>query len=147
MQTSLTYPQKLEALGARFYGGVRWKPKAGDYYTTTRADLELYRVVKIEDSKVYTEYCTSPGILSCWEEEGFTHEGFGNSRVWVHDWILLDKNVHKGYQQLLPGQIESLALQNGFTYKKQEDGTLALHGYVSDFAKAVAEHVTGVKYL
>ncbi|MDD9740894.1 hypothetical protein PVW47_14030 [Marinovum sp. SP66] len=41
----LTKTQKLEALAARFYQGVEWVPKAGDLYTTSRADLEVYRVI------------------------------------------------------------------------------------------------------
>lgn len=86
--TSLTFSQKLNALAHRFYQGAAWVPKSGDYYTTSRADLELYRVVDIQDGKVYTEYCTRPGVLTEWPESEFTTQGFGPKRVWVPDWVL-----------------------------------------------------------
>lgn len=87
MQTSLNPNQKLQALAYRFYSDQKWKPEAGHYYTTSRADLELYRVVDIKDGKVYTEYCTLPGVLSEWPEEEFTEHGFGPKRVWVPQFI------------------------------------------------------------
>ncbi len=86
--TSLTANQKLSALANKYYQGTIWVPKAGDYYTTCRSDLELYRVVKIEEDKLYTEYCTHPGILTEWDAETFTTEGFGKMRVHVPDYIL-----------------------------------------------------------
>lgn len=88
MITQLTTNQKLNALATKYYQFVKWMPKAGDYYTTSRNDLEIYKIVKIEDGKVFTEYCTNPGALSEWEETKFTTEGFGPCRVWVPDWIL-----------------------------------------------------------
>lgn len=86
MRSVLTPFQKLAALGARFYSGLEWIPEAGHYYTTSRADLELYRVVRIENGVVFTEYCTNPGQLSEWKQGGFTSDGFGPCRVWVPDW-------------------------------------------------------------
>ena len=79
----LTPSQKLSALSMRFYSGQQWEPKAGDYYTTPRDDLELYRVVKIESGKVYTEYCDKECGLAEWDEDGFTTKGFGVHRVHV----------------------------------------------------------------
>lgn len=79
--------QKLHALAYKHYQHAKWFPKPDDHYTTSRADLELYRVVKIENGKLYTEYVTDPGNLSEWEEEGFTTQGFGPKRVYVPDWI------------------------------------------------------------
>lgn len=79
----LTPSQKLSALSMRFYSGQQWEPKAGDYYTTPRDDLELYRVVKIENGKVYTEYCDRECSLAEWDEDGFTTKGFGVHRVHV----------------------------------------------------------------
>lgn len=88
MHTVLTEAQKLQALSDRFYSHLPWVPESGHYYTTARADLELYRIAKIEDGKVFTEYCTNPGQLSEWDEAGFTTGGFGPCRVWVSDYIL-----------------------------------------------------------
>lgn len=88
MYEALTSNQKLNALALRFYQGTPWEPKSGDYYTTSRADLELYRVAKIENNIVYTEYCTRPGQYTEWPESEFTLIGFGPKRVWVPDWIL-----------------------------------------------------------
>jgi len=89
--TALTPQQKLSAIEHRFYQGAQWNPKPGDYYTTSRADLELYRVVKIEGGKLFTEYCTQPGVLTDWDCETFTTEGFGPRRVHVPEFILADK--------------------------------------------------------
>lgn len=86
--TELTMPQKLQALAYRFYQDAEWKPKTDDYYTSSRDDLQLFRIVNIECGKVYTEYCEQPGAVSIWEENGFTSEGFGIRRVWVPNWIL-----------------------------------------------------------
>jgi hypothetical protein len=80
---ALTQNQKMAALAYKYYQHGEWRPKAGDFYTTARADLELYRVVKIENEIVYTEYCHLPGVLSEWPQDGFTTEGFGPRRVYV----------------------------------------------------------------
>ena len=86
----LTYQQKLEALSLMFYQGMLWTPKAGDYYTTSRADLELYRVVAVEGGMVKTQYCdqSKSSAVSSWPEKEFTSEGFGPKRVWVPDFVL-----------------------------------------------------------
>ena len=87
---ALTYQQKLEALSLRFYQGLAWLPKAGDYYTTSRADLELYQVVSVEDGFVKTRYCdtSKTDAISSWPEDEFTTGGFGPKRVYVPDFIL-----------------------------------------------------------
>ena len=87
----LTYQQKLAALDHRFYQGAEWKPKAGDYYTTSRADLELYRVVDVTGNVVITDYTENSAGPSEWPADGFLTEGFGPLRVWVPDWII---NTH-----------------------------------------------------
>jgi hypothetical protein len=89
MPKELTEQQKLLAMAARFYQGIEWEPKAGDYYTTSRADLELYQVTDVREGKVYTNYCGTPTPEdSEWDQDGFTTEGFGPMRVWVPDWVL-----------------------------------------------------------
>jgi len=85
----LTADQKMQALAYRLYQGAKWHPFTGDYYTSVRADLELYRIALIEGGKVYTEYCTDPGKLSEWDEAGFTSEGFGVHRVHVPGFLLV----------------------------------------------------------
>lgn len=85
---ALTEQQKLQALALRFYQGLKWVPEAGHHYTTSRNDLELYRIAKIEDGKVYTEYCHLVGVYSEWPVEEFTSEGFGVHRVWVPPFVL-----------------------------------------------------------
>lgn len=81
---TITAENKLSALSMRFYQHHEWEPKAGDYYTSARSDLELYRVVDINDGVVTTEYCHAPGGTTTWPLEGFTTEGFGPMRVFVH---------------------------------------------------------------
>lgn len=91
MYTELTPMQKLHALGFRFYQGDTqnngWKVKAGDYYTTSRPDLELYRVVSVAGGKVTTQYCANPAVTTEWDEYNFLTEGFGPNRVRVPEWI------------------------------------------------------------
>ena len=85
--TTLTYKQKLAALAHRFYANGQWTPKAGDFYTTSRADLELYQIVSIENGIVRTRYTEGSDAISEWPESGFTSEGFGPKRVWVPPWV------------------------------------------------------------
>lgn len=86
---SLTAEQKLQALSLRFYQGLAWVPKAGDHYTTSRADLELYKVVSVEDGIVRTRYCDNKtDTISSWPAEEFTSSGFGPKRVYVPDFVL-----------------------------------------------------------
>lgn len=87
MRTKLTYQQKLEALSFRFYSTrFDWKPKKGDYYTSTRADLELYRIVEEDENNFYTVYCDEekqgdypPAV---WKKDEFL-TGFGENRCFV----------------------------------------------------------------
>lgn len=86
---ALTPKQKMEALSYRFYQGGTWQPKAGDYYTTSRADLELYQVVAVADGKVRTRYTDGrTDAIAEWDEAGFLTEGFGLRRVYVPEWCL-----------------------------------------------------------
>lgn len=91
MYESLTERQKLAALALKYYQGFNWEPKEGDYYTSSRADLELYRIAIIQDGIVSTEYCRNhdvPSVRAAWDLDGFTTSGFGPRRVYVPDWIL-----------------------------------------------------------
>lgn len=85
----LTETQKLEAMSLRFYQGLEWVPEAGHLYTTSRADLEVYEVVKVEGGKVFTRY-TEGGTaeVSEWPADEFLIEGFGPKRVWVPPFVL-----------------------------------------------------------
>lgn len=83
-----TSDMKLQALASKYYGGLNWEPKAGDYYTTSRADLELYQVVEVTDTKVKTRYLKPDSDITEWDKSGFTTEGFGDRRVYVPDSIL-----------------------------------------------------------
>lgn len=84
----LTPQQKLEALAARFYQGLEWSPKAGDLYTTSRSDLEVYRVISVENGVVTTEYTKNGTAPSEWPEAEFLTEGFGPKRVWIPPYVL-----------------------------------------------------------
>lgn len=84
----LTYQQKLDALSYRFYQGGAWTPKAGDFYTTSRADLELYQVVSVENGIVRTCYTEGSDAISEWPEAGFLTDGFGPRRVFVPAWVI-----------------------------------------------------------
>lgn len=87
----LTAQQKLHALAYRFYQGGKWEPKPGDYYTTSRADLELYQVIDVRDGKVFTRYCDPQrgSHITDWPAEEFlSPETFGRARVWVPGWVI-----------------------------------------------------------
>lgn len=95
----ITETQKLNALAFKYYQGANWSPKAGDYYTSTRADLELYQVVEVTETAVKTRYCDPErgSEISEWPVSSFLNDGFGTQRVWVPDWIftLLPNENHK----------------------------------------------------
>jgi hypothetical protein len=84
----LTQNQKLNALAAKYYSGLQWNPKTGDYYTTSRADLELYQIVTADEKIIKTKYCDPQkgDVISDWETESFLKD-FGVNRVWVPEWI------------------------------------------------------------
>lgn len=89
MITELTLKQKLDALALKYYSFYQWNPKAGDFYTTSRSDLELYQIVDIRDGKVYTKYLVGSDVISEWPENEFLSlETFGRCRVYVPEWIL-----------------------------------------------------------
>ena len=79
--------QKINALANKYYSFAKWKPKNGDYYTNSRADLELYQIVDEDDQYFYTVYCH---VENCqkekWEKDRFLHY-FGIHRVHVPEWI------------------------------------------------------------
>jgi hypothetical protein len=86
-QTALTEYQKLLAFEYKYYNFISWNPKEGDYYTSTRADLELYKVVKITDDKIFTIYCSNPSNIFEWDRNSFLTEGFGLQRMYVPDFV------------------------------------------------------------
>jgi len=89
-----TTDMKLQALALKYYHGVNWEPKTGDYYTTSRADLELYQVVRVTEKYIYTRYLTPDSAFTEWDKDGFTKEGFGVNRVHVPDFVFsMTKNI------------------------------------------------------
>lgn len=89
----LTLQAKLDALAYRFYQDGKWTPKAGDYYTTSRADLELYQVVAIENGTVRTRYTEGSDVVAEWLEAEFMTAGFGPRRVFVPEWVLANNRA------------------------------------------------------
>lgn len=98
--TCLTAEQKLEALGLNFYNGGPyggWRPATGDYYTTSRADLELYQVVEVTETVIKTRYCDPQrgNAISEWPVDTFL-KGFGLNRIHVPSYILTSGYTAKG---------------------------------------------------
>lgn len=89
MKTKLTPEQKLSALSLKYFSGLEWNPKKGDYYTTTRDDLELYQIVDETPILFITKYCNPDHgqETSEWVKEEFL-EDFGVYRVFVPDTII-----------------------------------------------------------
>ncbi len=91
MITSLTLEQKLSALSLKYYDGLMWFPKAGDYYTTSRNDLELYKIEREYEEFFYTTYCHIEDCTpSQWRKTEFLKD-FGVNRVFVPDFVLNNK--------------------------------------------------------
>jgi hypothetical protein len=83
---------------------MKWLPKKGDYYTTSRNDLELYYILDEDEENFYTIYTTDPTqTKSAWKKEGFTTEGFGPCRVFVHGYII---GTDPDYPHLMPDGIK-----------------------------------------
>ncbi|MBN8294586.1 hypothetical protein JI664_21615 [Rhodobacter sp. NTK016B] len=107
---ALTYEQKLEAMSLRFYQGMTWTPKAGDHYTTSRADLELYQVVSVDEGVVRTRYCDTSKSeeLSSWPVDEFTAAGFGPKRVFVPDFVLSQQPASEITDDLSKDHLDAL---------------------------------------
>ena len=88
--TELNRDQKLLAIKLRYYDGLEWNPKKGDYYTSCRNDLELYQIVGEDENYFETNYCnpiqTTPKPAQ-WPKVDFK-KGFSEKRIYVPDWIL-----------------------------------------------------------
>lgn len=89
MQTCLTEEQKLRALSLKYYDFFPWNPKKGDYYTTSRNDLELYQIVDENETHFFTNYCDEKKTEKPqdWAKEDFLKH-FGERRVFVPDFIM-----------------------------------------------------------
>lgn len=89
--TEITREQKLQAIALKYYDGLEWTPKKGDYYTSCRNDLELYRIVGEDEHYFETNYCnpkqTTPNPAQ-WPKVDFK-KGFGEKRIYVPDFILV----------------------------------------------------------
>jgi hypothetical protein len=88
MKTQLTTEQKLQALASKYYDGLEWQPKKGDYYTSSRNDLELYQIVDENETSFFTNYCGEKKTIEPqeWSKESFLKD-FGERRVFVPDFI------------------------------------------------------------
>lgn len=91
--TQLTERQKLQVLADRFYNNTanNWQPKVGDYYTTPRADLELYYIIAETPTQFLTVYCDTTkygdGINPAKWPKGEFLTGFGVNRIEVKSHI------------------------------------------------------------
>jgi len=88
MRTKLTAEQKLQALSSKYYDGLEWQPKKGDYYTTSRNDLELYQIVDENETTFFTNYLDEKKALEPheWSKKQFLKD-FGERRVYVPDFV------------------------------------------------------------
>lgn len=85
----LTFQQKLQALEHKYYHLQQWTPVAGDLYTTSRADLEVYEIVAVTDDAIHTKYTEGGDSITSWPIETFlAKETFGYARVHIPKWII-----------------------------------------------------------
>ena len=88
MYTTISDKQKIQAMADKFYQGMKWEPKNGDYYTSSRADNELYQIVDEDEESFYTTYCNQNSPLPTrWYKKDFM-VGFYEKRVYVRIEIL-----------------------------------------------------------
>jgi hypothetical protein len=89
VQTELTPWQKLHTLSYNYYQGARkrWIPAVGDYYTSCRADLQLYRIVREDEKSFYTVYCNQPEQIESWWLKIDFLNSFGEYRCHVSEHI------------------------------------------------------------
>lgn len=88
-RTHLTRDEKLLAIKLRYYDNLEWIPKKGDYYTSCRNDLELYKIVDEDDNFFMTNYCNPEQTTSNpaqWPKTDFK-KGFGEKRIWVPEFV------------------------------------------------------------
>ncbi|MBN9055346.1 MAG: hypothetical protein J0H80_16635 [Rhizobiales bacterium] len=116
----LTYQQKLDALAYRFYQGATWKPKADDFYTTSRPDLELYQVVSVEGGVVRTRYTEGSDAISEWPEGEFLTDGFGPKRVFVPEWVICAKAAASPHTDDLAVDRWAIAMKAKLAKKRAE---------------------------
>ena len=93
----MNHEQKLQALAAHLYPvgtkSAEWKPKAGDYYTLTRCDLELFRVLEYDEESDQARYTRvahggdPQAIEDAHPFTDFTTGGFHDCRVPVADYL------------------------------------------------------------
>lgn len=93
--TTVTIEQKFLAMKLRYYDNQEWSPYVGDYYTSTRDDFELYKIIGTSYDNYLTQYCDplkqsdQPGY---WNQKQFTTHGFGEKRLWIPNWILFPES-------------------------------------------------------
>lgn len=87
----ITDKQKLTAMAYRFYQNAKWEPKVGDYYTITRDDNQLCRIVGESETMFWVKLSWPDGqvsVASEFEKEGFATKDFGLNRIFVPEWAL-----------------------------------------------------------
>ncbi len=86
---------KLAALDWRFYQHQSWRVQAGDLYSLTRNDCELYKVLNVEGGLTFTMVVNNSNELCEMQEQTadtaeFLHGGFAECRVHVPHWAWRD---------------------------------------------------------
>lgn len=84
MEFELTPEGKLEALSLKYYHFYKWEPKKGDFYTTSRSDLQLYQIVDENETSFFTNFCDKSFVAENaeWKKDDFLKD-FGERRVYV----------------------------------------------------------------
>jgi len=87
--TALTCQQKLHCMAVKYFQNYEWIPKAGDYFTTARADLKLFQITRIDGRDVFTiNTAETESLEDRHDLAGFSCFGQGSIRVYVPDFIL-----------------------------------------------------------
>lgn len=87
IQNDIAPNQKLAALSLKYYQGYDWIPEVGHYFTLSRDDFELFKIISFdEEIEVFTvANCGNDEIFEVKKDDFLT--GFGENRCWVPEWI------------------------------------------------------------
>ena len=85
-----THEQKCQAFAAFYYLSAEsrhetWLPTVGSYYTIRRGDLELFRILELDEGRAVVTSNVMDGTMTI---EGFGQDSFHAERVPVPDHIL-----------------------------------------------------------
>lgn len=136
----ITDKQKLNAMAFTLYQHSKWEPKVGDYYTITRADNQLCRIVGEGEETFWVKLSWPTGQVSEASEfpkEGFNTKDFGVNRIYVPEWALkVEPPMMKDSYYLSNRKMYSLISDQ--TIRSKFEKRMTKMGYGGDFERQLS---------